>query len=114
MMTHDDLEQLFTYHPPVGDQADRYESLRRGGRALAELILLTTPASADQSAAVRKVREAIMTANAAIACGESLEEPAPHSARCICEECESARLTVGAGALEPARGIHQDPASPPG
>lgn len=66
-----DIENLFSYHPPQGDQAERYEALREQGRQLAEKILELTPASADQSAAIRKVREAIMTANAAIACGEA-------------------------------------------
>jgi len=36
---------------------------------LALVILEHTPPSADQSAAIRKVREAVMTANASIACG---------------------------------------------
>ncbi|MGQ0816371.1 MAG: hypothetical protein ACT4O1_18230 [Gemmatimonadota bacterium] len=35
----------------------------------ADIILDCTPIGADQAAAVRKVREAVMTANAAIACG---------------------------------------------
>jgi hypothetical protein len=33
------------------------------------VIVAQTPESADQSVAVRKVREAVMAANAAIACG---------------------------------------------
>ncbi|MCA8923985.1 MAG: hypothetical protein KDD82_19400 [Planctomycetes bacterium] len=65
-----DLDNLFSYHPPKGDQAQRYERLRSAARAFSEEILECTPVGADQSAAIRKVREAVMTANAAIAIGE--------------------------------------------
>lgn len=65
-----DLANLFSYHPPKGDQIERYQRLREAGREFAQVILDCTPPSADQSAAIRKVREAVMTANAAIACGE--------------------------------------------
>lgn len=70
-MTKGDLEVLFTYHPPVGNQVNRYAIIRQKGKELAEAILEMTPVGADQSAAIRKVREAVMTANAAIACGEA-------------------------------------------
>ena len=46
-----------------------YEALREAGRQFALVIIALTPPSPDQSAAIRKVREAVMTANAAIACG---------------------------------------------
>lgn len=65
-----DLDNLFTYHPPKGDQVERYAKIREAGLALARVISESTPPSADQSAAIRKVREAVMTANAAIACNE--------------------------------------------
>lgn len=68
ILTERDLETWFTYHPPDRDQAERYEALRDGARAFAKIILDMTPAGPDQSAAIRKVREAVMTANAAIAC----------------------------------------------
>lgn len=68
-ITDDDLENWFTYHKPEGDQPGRYESIRRAGLDLARMIVAATPPSADQTAAIRKVREAVMTANAAIACG---------------------------------------------
>jgi hypothetical protein len=44
-----------------------YEAIRKKARELAETILEVTPMSADQQAALRHVREAVMTANAAIA-----------------------------------------------
>ena len=69
MITDADLENWFQYHPPVGDQSDRYITIRAAGMVLAQAIRDHTPSSADQTAAIRKVREAVMTANAAIACG---------------------------------------------
>ncbi len=68
-MTQDQLDNWFTYHAPVPGQWERYVAIRDAGKALAEVIVANTPTSADQTAAVRKVREAVMTANASIACG---------------------------------------------
>jgi len=68
-MDDENLVNWFTYHAPVGDQAARYESIRRAGLDMARVIVAATPPSADQTAAIRKIREAVMTANAAIACG---------------------------------------------
>ncbi len=65
------LEEWFTYHPPTVDQRVRYERLRDGAKAFAYVLLETTPASADQTAAFRLLRESVMTANASIA----LEKP---------------------------------------
>ena len=69
-MEKTELDNLFSYHPPKGDQVERYNDIREAGRLFAQVIIDSTPAGADQSAAIRKVREAVMTANAAIACGE--------------------------------------------
>lgn len=62
-----DIENLFTYHPPKLGQPERYEAIRNKAKELAAIILASTPASADQTAAIRKLRETVMTANAAIA-----------------------------------------------
>ena len=68
MITPQNLENWFTYHSPSADQLPKYQAIRDAGAALAKAIVDNSPASADQTAAVRKVREAVMTANAAIAC----------------------------------------------
>jgi len=70
MITESDLDVWFSYHAPTEDQKARYVEIRAAAKSLAQCILANTPNSADQSAAIRKVREAVMTANAAIACGE--------------------------------------------
>lgn len=70
MITDADIINWFSYHKPEGDQNQRYELIRSYARGLAEVIVNNTPASADQTAAIRKLRECVMTANAAIACGD--------------------------------------------
>lgn len=73
-ISSDQLDWWFKYHPPADHPsgpeaaAERYARIRDAGKAFAKVILENTPASADQTAAVRKVREAVFTANAAIAC----------------------------------------------
>ncbi len=62
------LTQVFKYHAPSDPaQIARYQALRDAAMHFAMAIVQNTPPSADQAAAVRKVREAVMTANAAIA-----------------------------------------------
>ena len=65
-----DIESAFTYHPPKDDQAERYLAIRLAGKEFAQLIADMTPGCPDQSVAIRHVREAVMTANAAIAINE--------------------------------------------
>ena len=78
MLNPEDLEVLFTYHPPDEDDARAYQRLRATGHLLAQVILQETPPSADQTAAIRKVREAVFTANAARACASGPEKRALH------------------------------------
>jgi len=75
--TQDDLNHLFKHHPPVNaDQIERYKRVREAGKAFAEVILAETPGCADQTVAIRKVREAVWVSNAAIACyGDPLTPP---------------------------------------
>lgn len=69
MITEDQLSNWFTYHP-VESTADsrRYAAIRAAGLVFAKAIIENATESADQSAAIRKVREAVLTANSAIAC----------------------------------------------
>ncbi len=62
-----DLGWIFSYHSPSEDQVDRYGEIREKAKELARVILALCPPCADRSAAIRKVREAVMTANASIA-----------------------------------------------
>lgn len=63
----------FVYHPPFGDQVQRYASLREAGRQLAIKIVENAPVSREQSLALTKLEEAVMWANAAIARNEKPE-----------------------------------------
>lgn len=61
------LPSIFTYHAPKDGQPAQYQAIRDKALELAEVIVANTPQSADQTAAIRLLREAVMTANAAIA-----------------------------------------------
>lgn len=63
------LDNWFSYHAPSEGQPEKYEALRAAGKVLAQVIVELTLPSADQTAALRHVRDAVFTANAAIACG---------------------------------------------
>ena len=73
-----DLDNLFTHHPPFGDQIERYKVIRTAGKDFATVILSDVPPSPERSTALRKIREAVMWANAGIACNEN-EKPEPES-----------------------------------
>ena len=62
------IDHVFTYHPPRFQDLARYDAIREAGKYFAHVVASNTPPGPDQSAAIRKVREAVMTANAAIAC----------------------------------------------
>ena len=62
-----DIENIFTYHSPTPDQLPKYEAIRAKAKELGHVIIDNTPTSADQTAAIRLLREAVMTANASIA-----------------------------------------------
>lgn len=64
------LERFFTYHPPHGDQTGRYQKIRSTAKELAVLIYEECPDSDERSKAVECLREAVLWANAAIACNE--------------------------------------------
>ena len=69
MITDEQLKHWFTYHPADVADAEAYERIRTAACYFAEVITANTPTCADQTVAVRKVREAVYTANAARACG---------------------------------------------
>ncbi len=64
------IENWFIYHQPAGKaDIDRYARIRDAGKVFALVLAADTPGCPDQTVAIRKVREAVMVANAAIACG---------------------------------------------
>src|SRR2546429_3326713 len=67
-ITQAQIDNWFTYHAPTADDQVGYVAIRVAAKALAETIVKHSPTSADQSAAIRLLRDAVMTANASIAC----------------------------------------------
>jgi hypothetical protein len=63
-------DNWFVHHPPTPNQVDRYEIIRDKCKEVAEMILEYTPECADQTAALRKLRELNMAINLTIACNE--------------------------------------------
>ena len=85
MIGKNQLENWFSHHAPEVAALDpenpgqiikvpdthkiaKYKRLREAGYAMALTILECTPACPDQSAAIRKVREAVWSAIASVAC----------------------------------------------
>lgn len=69
-MSDAEINNLFTHHAPKDDQIERYKIVRDAGQMLAFVINKAAPNSAEKTLAIRKVQEAVMWANAAIAINE--------------------------------------------
>lgn len=66
-MTPEQIDDLFNYHAPRADQIPRYERIRAAAKEFALVLIAETPASADQSAAIRLLRQCVYTANGSVA-----------------------------------------------
>lgn len=62
--------KVFIYHPPKGNQAERYEIIRNAALGFAEVLERQCPESSEKAVAINKIREAVMWANASIATRE--------------------------------------------
>ena len=69
-MKNEELENIYTYHFPKGDQPLRYERIRYKAKILAAYINEYCPDSREKSIAMTKLEEAVMWANASIARNE--------------------------------------------
>lgn len=65
-MKSEEIEALFTYHAPTADSLRGLVEVRSAAKTLALVINDNVPDCADKSAAIRLLREAVMTANAGI------------------------------------------------
>jgi hypothetical protein len=61
------LHELFSYHPPTPYGLPKFTAINQAAKNFAEVVLQNCPPSADRSDAIRKIREARMVANAAVA-----------------------------------------------
>lgn len=69
-MTNEQIENIFTYHKPFGDQPQRYQLIRDTARLLAATINAACPESREKSLALTNLQQAVMWANASIAINE--------------------------------------------
>ena len=65
-----DVLATFDHHQPTEEQIARILNVRRACKDAARAIQLFVPPSADRTVALRKMHEAMMTANKAIVCEE--------------------------------------------
>jgi hypothetical protein len=61
-----DLDNVFRYHNDPS-RYPKYDAIRAAAKEMARAILENCPDCADRAAAIRQIRECMMTANAAIA-----------------------------------------------
>ena len=64
------LNNWFTYHAPQEGQPEIYQHLRNLAHSLAYEIIKYCPGGIERDNALSRLREAIMWANAGIACGD--------------------------------------------
>ena len=62
-----DIDELFTYHAPTPEQIPKYQAINDAAKAFALVIFENAPECADRTSALRKLRDARMWANSAIA-----------------------------------------------
>ena len=72
-MNTEELINIFSYHPPFGDQEVRYQIIRETAKTLAVHIERWCPRSREKSLAITKLQECVMMANAAIAIHEPVK-----------------------------------------
>lgn len=64
------IELAFTYHPPKGDQAERYIQIRDSAKQLALILTESCPPSRELSLAITALENSVMWANSSIARNE--------------------------------------------
>jgi len=71
IFSEQEIERLFTYHKPIGNQPSRYERIRNKAKELALLLRRACPASHERSRALANLQQSTMWANASIAIHEN-------------------------------------------
>lgn len=61
------IRGIFTYHPAGPEEQKKYETIRDAACHLALVICRNIPYGSDRQAAIRHLRECVMTANQSIA-----------------------------------------------
>ena len=66
-MTDQQIEDIFSYHSPTSEQSRIYQEINEAFQRTAKIINKLMPAGAGATVAIRKLSEARMQANAAVA-----------------------------------------------
>ncbi|HKX32094.1 MAG TPA: hypothetical protein VJ302_30690 [Blastocatellia bacterium] len=66
-MTNEQIKDIFSYHPPTPEQRETYEQINAVFIECAEKINALMPAGPGHTVAIRKLADARMAANAAVA-----------------------------------------------
>ena len=69
-MTTDQIDNIFTYHAPLGTQLARYVAIRDKAKELALLINDLCPGSREKSLSLTNLQQSVQMANASIAINE--------------------------------------------
>jgi len=69
-MNDSELEQIFTYHAPKGNQAEQYVMIRNAAHEFARAVNVLCPESREKALAMTSIQQAAMWANAAKAIHE--------------------------------------------
>lgn len=64
------IDRVFKYHPPTGNQPQRYTEIREMAKQFAKLIDQWCPDSREKSTALTNLQQCVMWANASIAINE--------------------------------------------
>lgn len=67
LISVEEIANRFTYHAPKEGQPAKYEAIRAKAKELAELVMVLTSDSREQSLAITHIEEAVFWANAAVA-----------------------------------------------
>jgi hypothetical protein len=67
MTSEEIVAEFFKYHAPNDFTIPKYAAINQAAKNFAEVVLANCPRGADLAAAIRLIRDARMTANAAIA-----------------------------------------------
>ena len=75
MINDEQLKHLFTYHPPINAQIPAYKLIRDNAYIYARFLSSILPKNDEHDIAIEKIREAVMWANASMACGANDKKP---------------------------------------
>lgn len=72
--SHEKISNDFAYHPATGMTAELHDSVRQNFANLAHWVFENVPVGDARNESVKKLREAMMWANAGIACDSNPPE----------------------------------------